>query len=136
MISDTRKVCRLVAEVQQITTLTATATWDSPPRPGEPGYPAFETALSAFLQSRDVFVVKSRKDIEKLEKRAPEGYGRYAIDSQTDQQPDLGQSNQLKLMKFQVRDLPSLFYSHAKSFVRLMGLIGFVIIGGISSHVY
>ncbi|KAL4070788.1 hypothetical protein J3A83DRAFT_4245468 [Scleroderma citrinum] len=81
------------------------ATWDSPPRPGEPGYPAFEAAFSSFLKSRTVFVVKSRKDIDKFENRTPGGYGRHVIDSATDQQPELGQSSRLRLMKFQIDGL-------------------------------
>ncbi|KAI0249494.1 SNF2 family N-terminal domain-containing protein [Lactifluus subvellereus] len=53
------------------------ATWDSPPRQGEPGYSAFKTAFGRFLDAR-----------------------RYALKQNS--QPDLGQRDQLKLMPFQI----------------------------------
>ena len=50
-----------------------------------------------------MFVKKTRKEIDKLEARVENGYGAFALKRDLDEQPDLGQSNQLKLMKFQVR---------------------------------
>lgn len=82
--------------------LFTTATWDSPPRRGEFGYDAFVKAFQAFFESRSVFVTKSRKDIKEFENRLPDGYARYVISPNN--QPDLGQSSQLKLMEFQVCD--------------------------------
>ncbi|KAI6007186.1 SNF2 family N-terminal domain-containing protein [Pisolithus albus] len=81
------------------------ATWDSPPRPGQPGYSAFERAFVYFLESRTISVIKSRKEIRELETRDPDGYSSLVINSETEAQPDLGQSNQLKLMKFQIDGL-------------------------------
>ncbi|KAI6047780.1 P-loop containing nucleoside triphosphate hydrolase protein [Pisolithus marmoratus] len=81
------------------------ATWDSPPRPGEPGYSAFERAFNSFLESRTISVLKTPKEILKLENRHPDGYASRVIDSTTEEQPDLGQNNQLKLMKFQIDGL-------------------------------
>lgn len=82
-----------------------TATWDSPPRRGEPGYGAYERAFQHFLDSREVFVKKTRKEIDRMEARVENGYGAFALRRDLDEQPDLGQSNQLKLMKFQVSDI-------------------------------
>ncbi|KAH7910697.1 hypothetical protein BJ138DRAFT_1064605 [Hygrophoropsis aurantiaca] len=76
------------------------ATWDSPPRKGEPGYQAFEDAFHRFIDSRKVFISKSAKDVETLENRSKDGYGRFAI--RKDAQPVLGQNSQLKLMDFQI----------------------------------
>lgn len=78
------------------------ATWDSPPRRGEPGYGVYERAFQHFVDSREVFVKKTRKEIDKLEARLENGYGAFALKRDLDEQPDLGQNNQLKLMKFQV----------------------------------
>ncbi|KAI6136491.1 SNF2 family N-terminal domain-containing protein [Pisolithus sp. B1] len=79
------------------------ATWDSPPRPGEPEYFAFERAFVYFLESRTISVVKSPKEIQQLESRCPEGYSSLVIDSGA--QPDLGQRSELKLMEFQIEGL-------------------------------
>ncbi|KAI6104072.1 SNF2 family DNA-dependent ATPase [Pisolithus croceorrhizus] len=81
------------------------ATWDSPPRPGEPEYFAFERAFVYFLESRTISVVKSPKEIQQLESRCPEGYSSLVIDSATGAQPDLGQRSELKLMEFQIEGL-------------------------------
>ncbi|KAF8560206.1 hypothetical protein OG21DRAFT_38190 [Imleria badia] len=78
------------------------ATWDSPPRRGGRGYGAYERAFRHFVDSREVFVKKTRKEIDKMEARAENGYGDFALKRDLDEQPDLGQSNQLKLMKFQI----------------------------------
>ncbi|KAF8140421.1 hypothetical protein EV363DRAFT_1153685 [Boletus edulis] len=78
------------------------ATWDSPPRRGEPGYGAYEHAFRNFVDSRKVSVKQTRKDIEVMEARVENGYGVVALKRDLDEQPDLGQSSQLKLMKFQI----------------------------------
>ena len=80
----------------------STATWDSPPRRGEPGYGAYERAFQYFIDSREIHVKKARKQIDQIETRAKNGYDRFALRRDLDEQPDLGQNNQLKLMKFQV----------------------------------
>lgn len=76
------------------------ATWDSPPRSDEPGYLAFEAAFQRFIDSQNVFVRKSDKDIKKLESRAKDGYAQHALRQK--RQPKLGQNSQLQLMPFQV----------------------------------
>ena len=78
------------------------ATWDSPPRQGEPGYSAFKVAFGRFLDSRRVHIkLRSRKQIEAFENRQKNDFRqRYAL--KQDRQPDLGQQEQLKLMPFQV----------------------------------
>ncbi|KAF9244536.1 hypothetical protein BU15DRAFT_42035 [Melanogaster broomeanus] len=78
------------------------ATWDSPPRRGEPGYIAYERAFRYFIDSRMVFVKKTQKEIQRLENRAENGYGAFALKRDIDEQPDLGQSSLLKLMTFQI----------------------------------
>lgn len=83
----------------------STATWDSPPRCGESGYDAYERAFQHFIDSRKIRVKKTRKEIDEMEARVENGYGAFALKRDLDEQPDLGQSNQLKLMKFQVCDL-------------------------------
>lgn len=76
------------------------ATWDSPPRPDEPGYLAFEAAFQRLIDSQKVFVRKSDKDVKKLEDRAKDGYAQHALRQK--RQPKLGQNSQLQLMPFQV----------------------------------
>jgi len=79
------------------------ATWDSPPRQGEPGYSAFKIAFGRFLDSRNVQIkLRSKQQIETFEnRRRNEFRQRYAL--KQDQQPDIGQQEQLKLMPFQVK---------------------------------
>jgi SNF2 family DNA or RNA helicase len=79
------------------------ATWDSPPRSDEPGYLAFEAAFQRFIDSQNVFVRKSDKDIKKLDSRVKDGYAQHALRQKS--QPKLGQNNQLQLMPFQVNYL-------------------------------
>jgi hypothetical protein len=78
------------------------ATWDSPPREDEPGYSAFKLAFERLLDSRRVHTkIRSKKQIEAFERRRKNEFRqRYAL--KQDQQPDLGQREQLKLMPFQV----------------------------------
>ncbi|KAG2755489.1 hypothetical protein P692DRAFT_20793136 [Suillus brevipes Sb2] len=76
------------------------ATWDSPPRSDEPGYLAFEAAFQRFIDSQNVFVRKSDKDIKKLDSRVKDGYAQHALRQKS--QPKLGQNNQLQLMPFQM----------------------------------
>ena len=82
---------------------THVATWDSPPRFGEPGYSAFKVAFERFLDSRKVHIVlRSKKQIEAFENRRKNEYRqRYAL--KEGGQLDLGQQSQLKLMPFQVK---------------------------------
>ncbi|KAG1846831.1 SNF2 family N-terminal domain-containing protein [Suillus subluteus] len=76
------------------------ATWDSPPRSDEPGYLAFEEAFQRFIDSQNVFVRKSDKDVKKLESRVKDGYAQHALRQK--RQPKLGQNSQLQLMPFQM----------------------------------
>ncbi|KAF8846211.1 hypothetical protein BDN67DRAFT_918420 [Paxillus ammoniavirescens] len=78
------------------------ATWDSPPRRGDPEFAAYERAFHRFVDSRTVFVKKTQKEINKLENRVENGYSPFALKRDSDDQPDLGQNGQLKLMKFQI----------------------------------
>ncbi len=78
------------------------ATWDSPPRQNEPGYSAFKLAFERFLDSRRVHVkLRNKKEVEAFERRGKNEF-RQKFASKRDQQPDLGQKEQLKLMPFQV----------------------------------
>jgi chromodomain-helicase-DNA-binding protein 4 len=96
------KVSTLSASSVFSITLMMIATWDSPPRQGEPGYSAFEIAFRRFLDSRRVHIkLRSKKQIEAFEdRRKNEFRQRYAL--KQDRQPELGQQEQLKLMPFQV----------------------------------
>lgn len=78
------------------------ATWDSPPRSGEPGYSAFKVAFGRFLESRKVHIrLRSKKQIEAFENRPKNEYRqRHALKEAG--QLNLGQQSQLKLMPFQV----------------------------------
>ena len=78
------------------------ATWDSPPRFGEPGYEAFEAAFRYLIESRKVTVPsRTKAQYQELDNRKKDGYARYRL--LEGQQPKLGQSEQIKLMPFQVR---------------------------------
>lgn len=78
------------------------ATWDSPPRPDEPGYSAFKLAFERFLDSRRVQIKhRNKKEIEVFEGRRKNEFRENYV-SKKDQQPDLGQQERLKLMPFQV----------------------------------
>ena len=114
------------------------ATWDSPPRQGEPGYSAFKAAFGRYLDSRDIQIkLRSKKEIEAFENRPMNEFRkRYAL--KQGGQPDLGQREQLKLMPFQVynpfgigSDLPG-----PLNVCRLMVSTGFVTTGGIISPVF
>ena len=114
------------------------ATWDSPPRQGEPGYSAFKAAFGRYLDSRDIQIkLRSKKEIEAFENRPMNEFRkRYAL--KQDGQPDLGQREQLKLMPFQVynpfgigSDLPG-----PLNVCRLMVSTGFATTGGIISPVF
>lgn len=75
------------------------ATWDAPPRHGEPGWAAFENAFERFLNGR--LIPKPSGPTVKEQARKRNDYMRkYRL--QEGQQPDLGQRKDLKLMDFQV----------------------------------
>ncbi|KAJ7042418.1 SNF2 family DNA-dependent ATPase [Mycena alexandri] len=74
------------------------ATWDSPPRPSEPGYSAFKTALARFVASHEVNIPDGPKPAK--HNRVKEGYSKDRI--QDASELDLGQDPSFKLMDFQV----------------------------------
>ncbi|KAJ2932680.1 hypothetical protein H1R20_g4415, partial [Candolleomyces eurysporus] len=78
------------------------ASWDSPPRRGEPGYDAFTTAFRRFINSRDVLVPElSRKDAVAFDKRPKDEFRRkHALKDPAGL--ELDQDKSLKLMPFQV----------------------------------
>ncbi|KAJ7630765.1 SNF2 family DNA-dependent ATPase [Roridomyces roridus] len=75
------------------------ATWDSPPRPEEAGYDEFKTALSRFIESRDVFVKEGTKSVATVN-RVKEGYAKWRIEKASEL--SLGQDPSFQLMDFQV----------------------------------
>jgi hypothetical protein len=77
------------------------ASWDSPPRPEEPGYAAFVSAFNRFLAAREVHVNKlSKAEAQKFDNRPKDEFKtKWALDGT----PDLGQCEKLQLMPFQVR---------------------------------
>ncbi|KAF8640689.1 hypothetical protein AX17_000345 [Amanita inopinata Kibby_2008] len=78
------------------------ATWDSPPRPSEPGYDAFVNAFEQYVKSRRVRIPKyTASDLRQLEDRPRDGYRHHhLLRNATDLQ--LGQKSDLKLLPFQV----------------------------------
>ncbi|KAF8078789.1 SNF2 family DNA-dependent ATPase [Lyophyllum atratum] len=78
------------------------ATWDSPPRSDDPTYPAYQTALQRFVDSRVVIVPKhSASYCKTFDNRGKDEYRtRHVLKDAADL--DLGQNRQLKLMPFQV----------------------------------
>jgi hypothetical protein len=107
-----RKVSTNVCEGTLAESPTIIATWDSPPRHGEPGYSAFKTAFGRFLDAQKVHVkLRSKKHIEAFENRRKNEFRqKYALKQNS--QPDLGQRDQLKLMPFQVKELFPDILSH------------------------
>ncbi|KAI0375223.1 hypothetical protein BV20DRAFT_1110377 [Pilatotrama ljubarskyi] len=75
------------------------ASWDSPPRPSDPGYAAYRDAFTRFLFAQSV-TVPLRDKKQEIAKAGPAWLKRQKFT--TESQPDLGQSSQLKLMPFQV----------------------------------
>ena len=107
---NTLSVCELGSNI----TPKIIATWDSPPRKDEPGYSAFKVAFERVLDSRKVHIkFRNKKEIETFERRRKNEF-RQKYASKKDQQPDLGQREQLMLMPFQVnqpfRDRPPFFW--------------------------
>ncbi|KAA1471579.1 hypothetical protein DENSPDRAFT_799677 [Dentipellis sp. KUC8613] len=79
------------------------ATWDSPPRKGEPGYSAFQAAFKRLVASQHVNILKhTREEYRIFDDRPKGGYRSKALDRDKQEQPELGQSDQLKLMDFQI----------------------------------
>ncbi|KAF5323433.1 hypothetical protein D9611_005738 [Ephemerocybe angulata] len=78
------------------------ASWDSPPRRGEPGYSAYVTAFKRYLRARDVMVpIPDKKYVDAFENRRPDDFRRkYALKDPAGLK--LGQDPSLKLMPFQV----------------------------------
>ncbi|CAA7268012.1 unnamed protein product [Cyclocybe aegerita] len=78
------------------------ATWDAPPRHGEPGYEAFKAAFGRFVESRNVIIPKQEKKYwDKFDARDPNAYRRqHMLKDASDL--DLGQAPNFKLMPFQV----------------------------------
>jgi len=76
------------------------ASWDSPPRLEEAGYSSFQYAFKRFLDSRDVQVSKLSKAEAKAFDNRPAG--EYRKKHEVKETPDLGQSDAIKLMDFQV----------------------------------
>lgn len=78
------------------------ATWDTPPRLGEPGYSAFERAFDRFIDSQTVFVPKQDKAYWKaFDNRSHDEYRRkHMLKDASDL--ELGQASNFKLMPFQV----------------------------------
>ncbi|KAI0639630.1 hypothetical protein C8Q77DRAFT_1082196 [Trametes polyzona] len=75
------------------------ASWDSPPRPSEPGYEAYLNAFRRFLFARSV-TVPSRDKKQQVAKGGTKWLLREKFTLESP--PDLGQNPQLKLMPFQV----------------------------------
>jgi chromodomain-helicase-DNA-binding protein 4 len=75
------------------------ATWDAPPRRGEPGFAAFERAFQRYVASREIDPPKGPS----LKKRPRNGFKTQGHFFKDGTQPVLGQSSSFKLMDYQVR---------------------------------
>lgn len=104
----TRTYCNLR---ERLLTTFLIATWDAPPRRGEPGYSAFERAFTRFLAAGRIPKPSGPRET----KRAKNGYARRYMLAQ-DSQPELGQDPQWKLMDYQACHLMytlPLFHVHS-----------------------
>lgn len=118
--------------------ITSLASWDSPPRRGEPGYDAFVTAFNRFVHSGDVLVPElSKKDAIAFDKRPKDEFRRkHALKDPAGL--ELGQDSNLKLMPFQVLCTLYLFPLDLTITIfptRWMGSIGYATTGGIINRV-
>ncbi|KAL0951419.1 hypothetical protein HGRIS_008111 [Hohenbuehelia grisea] len=78
------------------------STWDSPPRPEDPTYTAFQSAIERYLKARKVRVSNSApaEPDRKVADFNVDGFFKYRLKDGGGL--DLGQSEKLKLMDFQV----------------------------------
>jgi chromodomain-helicase-DNA-binding protein 4 len=76
------------------------ATWDAPPREGDPGYEAFHRAFVRFVQARSIPKPTGPRGLAKG-KRPKNHYKKHCA-LEKDGVLDLGQDPQYKLMDFQV----------------------------------
>ncbi|RPD57040.1 hypothetical protein L227DRAFT_552450 [Lentinus tigrinus ALCF2SS1-6] len=87
------------------------ASWDSPPRSDDVGYVAYERAFGRFIYGRSV-TVPTRGRKEPVPKSGSRWTQREAFT--VDNQPMLGQSDQLKLMPFQIEGVNWLVHNWHK----------------------
>lgn len=86
-------------------------TWDSPPQSGDPGFAAFESALSRFIRSRDVLIyIKSNAQTLLYESRGGTKWKPSILGIPDDNSYDIGQDKSLTLMDFQVCHLPGTLF--------------------------
>lgn len=78
------------------------ASWDSPPLQGEAGYTAFQNAFERFVAAQELHVPKLSSAEAKAFDGRPQNAWRKKWAFTVEEQPQLGQSPQLKLMPFQV----------------------------------
>lgn len=113
------------------------ATWDSPPRPGEPGYDSFTKAFEGYVRARAVKIPKyTEAELRQIGDRPEDEYRlRHRLRSAADLQ--LGQKSELRLLPFQVSRI-QVFVLHpiSQGADRSMDSIGLTIIGGTISHVF
>jgi len=111
------------------------ATWDSPPRPDEPGYESFAKAFERYVRARDVRIPKyTDAELRQIANRPKDEYRhRHLLKDAADVK--LGQNPDLRLLPFQVGWI-EIFVLHpvTQGVDRLMDLIGSPTIGGIISH--
>jgi hypothetical protein len=80
-----------------ITQICSSATWDAPPKPDDPGYPAFEKAFQQYLDSRDVHItIRNKQSGKQFDIRRKRDW----VNVKLNKDPELGQQG--KLMDFQV----------------------------------
>ena len=107
MILDTMKVKRDLVFPWCPSLILFAATWDTPPKLGEPKYEAFKVAFERFIDSQAVVLPKRDKTFWKaFDDRQKGGYRKHLLKDASDL--NLGQPSNLKLMPFQVRTIISL----------------------------
>lgn len=81
----------------------STASWDSPPRPGDIGYAVFQTAFERYLAARAVTVpLKTMSELDRFDNGRKRNAWRKDWAFSPEKQPQNGQDPQFKLMPFQI----------------------------------
>ena len=103
MIWDTTTVLSFTFPRHLITHSGSTASWDSPPRPGDSGYAAFQTAFERYLAARAVTVpLKTKSELNLFDNGRQKNAWRKKYAFTPEKQPQNGQDSQFKLMPFQI----------------------------------
>lgn len=84
------------------------ATWDSPPRPDDPAYPAFQNALKRYIAADAVRITKRTQGEQRTFDNRPETEYQRKHVLKDAAHLELGQESKYKLMDFQVSTTPTM----------------------------